>query len=262
MKNRLLAIVSALVAAALAAGTAAATEMTVAGWDFSQYLSDGVLSTDGTTYTTTLEANYSDFDPTHGAGAESADYGTMYMNGAFTSTSVSAGSGSEEVLPMAGSLQENITGPAQAPGENSFDALSTLKAEGQLFTQKLSLTAPSSASIVFEADLTAAATTGEGWELSFGGKTLSGTSTVMVDFSSDGSSFSNVGMVDLDTEGTEATVFLSAATLTKAYVRLGLDPSAGQPVIDNVAIALPEPTWSAQILAGVVGLLVLRRFRI
>lgn len=261
MKIRILAIVSILVAPALAAGTAAAVETTVAGWDFSQYLGDGTLSTDGSTYTNTLGANYSDYDPTFGAGTESASYGTMYMNGSFGSTSVSAGSGSEEVLPKAGSLQENLDGPAQAPGENSFDALSTLRAEGQAYTQKLSLTAPSAASIVFEADLTPAATTGDNWGLTFGGKTYSGTSTVMVDFSTDGSSFSNVGSVDLDTDGTEAQVFLSAATSAKGYVRLGLDPSSGQPIIDNVAIAVPEPTWSAQLLAGVMGLLALRRFR-
>jgi hypothetical protein len=257
MRNHV--IVSVLVATALAAGTATA-ESTVAGWDFSQYLSDGQLSVDGSTTTTTLDANYSDEDPTKGAGAESAAYGTLYMNGANGSSSVTPGS-TQAVEPTAGSLSLNLDGPAQAAGELSFDAHQTLQAEGQKYAELLSLTASSASSLVFEADLTPSATTGSNWALTFGGRTFSGTSTVTVDFSTDGSSYSNVGSVDLDTDGTVGDVFLSSSTLSKVFVRLNLDPSSGQPIIDNVAIAVPEPVWGAQLLAGMVGLLALRRFR-
>jgi len=92
MKASLSAIVSVLVAAALWAAPAAAVEMTVAGWDFSQYLGAGVLSTDGSTFTSTLSANYSEWDATGNAGADAAMYGTMYMDCSFGSTNVSAGS--------------------------------------------------------------------------------------------------------------------------------------------------------------------------
>jgi hypothetical protein len=65
----------------------------VAGWDFSQYDNDPLsLSIDGgTTLTNTLAANYSDLDPTSGAGFDSAAFGTMFMNGLFGSTLVGRG---------------------------------------------------------------------------------------------------------------------------------------------------------------------------
>jgi len=261
MKARLSAIVSVLVAAALWAAPAAAVEMKVAGWDFSQYLGDGVLSTDGSTFTSTLSANYSEWDATGNAGADAAMYGTMYMDGSFGSTNVSAGSGSEEVLPFAGSLAGNIRGPVHANGDNAFDAHTRLAVEGQDFTNLLSLIAGSASSVVFEADLTPAATTGDNWVLHFGGNTFRGTSTVSVDFSTDGSSFSNVGSVMLTTDDAAYEVFLDTATSATGYVRLGFSPGSGEPIIDNVTINIPEPIWGAQVMAGVMGLFLLRRLR-
>ena len=68
-----------LIASAFLAAPAGASG--IAGWDFSQYFGDGILSTDGTTFTNTLPANYSNLDPSFNAGAGSAAFGTMFMNG-------------------------------------------------------------------------------------------------------------------------------------------------------------------------------------
>jgi hypothetical protein len=110
MKARLLAIASTILSIAVSASIAGSAQAyLVAGWDFSQYFNDGLLSIDGATYQNTLSANYSDLDPTFGAGAESAAFGTLYFNGSFGSTSVSpTGNLTEEFLPTAGSLTSNL----------------------------------------------------------------------------------------------------------------------------------------------------------
>ena len=80
MKNRFwISSLAAIGISVLSAGGANATM--VAGWDFSQYLAPGALTIDGANGTNVLSANYSNLDPTSGAGAESAAFGTMYMNG-------------------------------------------------------------------------------------------------------------------------------------------------------------------------------------
>jgi hypothetical protein len=84
------------------AGGSSAQASLVARWDFSQYAGDGFMSIDGgSSFTNTLSANYSDLDPTFGAGFESAAFGTMYVDGSFGSTPVAAVSGSEQFLPTA-----------------------------------------------------------------------------------------------------------------------------------------------------------------
>jgi hypothetical protein len=44
-------------------------------------------------------------------------------------------------------------------------------------------------------------------------------------------------------------------------VRLGLDPANGQPVVDNVAVFLPEPGLASSLVAGVLAIAVLERRR-
>src|SRR5258707_9305890 len=105
MRTRALIGLIASVSALLSAPAGATG---IAGWDFSQYFGDGLLSTDGVTFTNTLSANYSNLDPTFNAGAESAAFGTMFMNGSFGSTNVNAGSGTEQFLPTTGSLASNL----------------------------------------------------------------------------------------------------------------------------------------------------------
>ena len=260
MMKRLLAMATSTVLSAAVAGTAGADA--VAGWDFSQFFSDSVLSTDGSTYTASLPANYSSLDVSNNAGAEAASFGTAWFDGSNGSTPVAAGSGSEAFIPTAGSLRSNLGGAASGFGTNSFDAHSVLRAEGQAFTELLAMTAPGAVSVVFGADLSSAGETGSNWQVSFGGKTISGTSTVQVEFSTDGSSYTSFGSVGLDDSDTAYTVALDTVASDTAYVRLSLDPSSGQPIIDNVAILatpVPEPGAVAMLLAGMAALWVLPR---
>jgi hypothetical protein len=142
------------------------------------------------------------------------------------------------------------------------------------------MTASNNVSVVFEADL-GAGNSGSGWGVSFGGKTLSGvgddggplscdpvgasecTTNVSVEFSTNGSSYSSFGSVQLTAEDTRFDVPLAATSSQTGYVRLGLAPGAGaaQPLIDNVAITLPEPGSTLALLAGVLSLLALPRRR-
>lgn len=248
MKRTMLVIAAAL---GLIFGSAGSVQaVNVAGWDFSQYAGDGLRTTDGSTFPTTLDANYSSLDPTHNAGTEAATFGEAML--------------SATVLPNANGLSANLGGSASAFGENSFDAHNVLAAEGQTYTEYLGITTQSAATVVFKADLTSIADSGWGWSVSFAGKTLSGTSSVDVEFSTDGSSYTSYGSVPLTTDEAAFDVTLTGVTTDEAYVRLSLDPSLGQPIIDNVAvdaIYVPEPGMALQLAAGVVGLLTLARRR-
>src|SRR5262245_46840268 len=163
-------LVTTLGLVALLPGSALAQSSMVAGWDFSQYFGDGFMSIDGgNSFTNTLSANYSDLDPTFGAGFESQAFGTMFVDGSFGSTNVAAGSGTEEFLPSAtapGSLVSNLG----APGTVDFDAFSVLEDEGQVSQELLSMLATAPATVVFQADLSSVLRTGSDWSLSFGAK--------------------------------------------------------------------------------------------
>jgi hypothetical protein len=205
----------------------------VAGWDFSQYFAPNTLSTDGVGFTDTLDANYSDLDPTFGAGAESAAYGTMYMDGTAGSTDVDESSPGAAFVPTGGSLSSNLNAPGGVP----FDSHSVLDNEGQTYTNFLSMTATDAVSVVFEADLTVL-TAYNGWTVSFAGATFTGTTTVAVDFSTDGVGYHEYGTVTLDTTDTLFEVDLGIAQTDNVFVRLRFDAPVGtdQAIIDNVAI--------------------------
>jgi hypothetical protein len=97
MKRKLLVAAIASVAAAFA-GSAHA-EM-IAGWDFSQYVGDASLVKDFSFVpSNTLNSNYSDLDPTFGAGAESAAFGNLYFDGTHGSTFVNPGSATPQIWP-------------------------------------------------------------------------------------------------------------------------------------------------------------------
>jgi hypothetical protein len=227
-----------LALAALLPASASAQASLVAGWDFSQYAGDGFMSVDdGASFTNVLSANYSDLDPTFGAGFESAAFGTMYADGSFGSTPVAAGSGSEEFLPSAavgGSLVSNLGAPSQV----DFDAWPELLDEGgQISANSLSMIAPSAASVVFEANLSGTGEAGSNWSVSFGARTFSGTSSVAVEFSSDGVAFDSLGSVNLSTVDSLYVVPLSTESSDRAYVRFSFAPvGTDQPLIDNLAI--------------------------
>jgi hypothetical protein len=228
----------------------------VAGWDFSQYFGSGFLTLDGGTFVNTLDSNYSDLDPTFGAGAESAKFGTMHMDGQFMSSDVDAGSGTEPFIPLTGSLVSNLSAPLLV----DFDAHSVLDSEGQGFESFLGMTARDAVEIVFAADLSTVADVGSEWSISFGGKTLSGTSSVGISFSTDGNSYAGFGSVDLDAVDKLYSVALGTDVSNLAFVKLSFNPSGNdQPVIDNVAISgtlapIPEPSTALLVLGGLLGL--------
>jgi hypothetical protein len=271
MKTKLLTMTSLLAVLALSAfGAHPAQASMVAGWDFSQYFADGILSIDGAAYTDTLSANYSDLDPTSGAGAESANFGTLYLNGQFGSTNVMAGSGSEPILPsvaVGGSLSSNIGAPG---GSLDFDTWSIVQNEGQLYANSLALTGAGAASAVFGADLSALTSIGSDWVLTFGARTFSGVSELGIDFSTDGVAYTSLGTVALTNLDTLYSVNLGAASSETGFVRFDFvtpgTGGAGQQFIDNVAInanvaLVPEPGTALLCGLGMIGLGIAGRRR-
>jgi hypothetical protein len=234
MRTKLLSIVSTIACLAASALLALpARAATIAGWDFSQWAGDNALITNRMTFAfeDTLDANYSSADPTFNAGAESAAFGTLYFDGQFGSTNVDEAAPFPAFAPTAGSLSSNLDGPVQGPGDNPFDSHTILQSEGQDFTNLLGMTAAAPLSVVFEADLYAS-----GRSVTFGGKTFSGASTLGIEFSKDGSTYTNVGTANLTTTDTPFAVPLKPLASSRAFVRFSFDATAGQPIIDNVAI--------------------------
>ena len=262
MMKRMIKMAAVLAGSMLMVGTAGA--QVIAGWDFSQYAVDGALSTDGVTFVDSLPANYSSMDPTNNAGAESAAFGTFHIDGTNGSTNVDEASASAAVVPASappGSqpITLNLGGSATSFGENSFNSFSILAGEGQLYTQELGITARSAADLVFEAG--AVGVPLPNWSVSFAGRTVTGTSIVDVAFSTNCGAYSAVGSVVLtETEQAFNLSVLSGASTDVGCVRLSLDPSAGQPIIDNVAV-VPEPGTTSLLAAGVLGLLGLTHRR-
>ena len=267
MKTKLLTLTALFASAVLSVFSAnPAHAAMVAGWDFSQYFADGILSIDGNAYTGTLAANYSDLDPTQGAGAESAAFGTLYLDGQFGSTNVQAGSGSEPILPsgaVGGSLSSNLGAPGGLGGSLDFDTHSILAFEGQAYTNFLALTATNIANIVFGANLSSVPETGSDWSLSFGARTFSGAGSVGVAFSTDGVSYTSAGSVVLSSLDTLYSVTLGAIASDAAFVKLSFSAPAaggvGQAFIDNVAVnatvsAIPEPATALLCGLGMIGL--------
>lgn len=271
MKMKLMKITAIVVSSAWLAGSAAAD--LIAGWDFSQYKVDGALTTDGSTFVDTLPANYSSLDATFGAGGtdpgDSADFGTFYMDGTFGSSNVneSAPSPGPSVVPHAHDTKANRNAPLDvASGSafpiNVFDAFNVQKAEGQDFQSRLGLTARASEDVVFRADR--GSPVNAAWGVSFAAWALDATGPVSIDveFAADCSSYSMITSVVLSESEQAFDVPLSGSILDdETCVRLSLDASNGQPVIDNVAVYVPEPGHAAMMITGILSLVGLKRRR-
>jgi hypothetical protein len=251
-----------LAASALVAGSAHA--ITIAGWDFSQYAGDGQLTIDGVSGADTLSANYSNLDPSFSAGAQSAAYGTMFINGAHGSTAVDPFSSAPAIVPFAPSLSSNLNAPVGgAAGAVPFDTMSVLINEGQTFAISQAMVAQSPLDIVFQADLSSDPRHGEGWGITFGGKTISGSSIVGVSYSLDGLSYSAPTNVSLDTNDKPFGVTFGAITADVLYVRLNLATANGAPIIDNVSLnatLVPEPGTIVLLGLGLASLALRRRY--
>jgi hypothetical protein len=235
-KLRIAWLLSTAVAASHAAPAPGAV---IAGWDFSQWAGDNALITNATTFALqdTLDANYSNLDPTFNAGAESAAFGTLYFNGELGSTNVDETASFPVFAPTAlGSLNSNLDAPVQDPGDNPFNSFSILRSEGQDFTHLLGMTASAALSVVFEGDLTSVPQSASGWSVSFGGKTFSGSSVIGIAFSTNGTAYTSFGSVTLNTTDRAFSVNLDPPEADRVFVRFTFDPSGGQPIIDNVAI--------------------------
>jgi hypothetical protein len=233
---------------------------TIAGWDFSQYMGDGSFVKDlSLVPSNTLEANYSNRAAAPGAGPPAAAFGTAYFDGSNGSTSVNPSALSPALVPTAalrnGSLHSNLRAPGAVKGYADFDSKTGVKGAGQPLFNRLSMTATAGVDAVFKADLGAAPPSLHHWEVSLGGRTFDGSSSVDVEFSPDGITYSPMTTFNLTTTDTRFSAPLVGAVGSTAFVRLGLDPSGGQPVIDNVAVVLlPEPSGTVQAATGLSAL--------
>lgn len=240
--------------------TAPAQSTVVAGWDFSQYVFDGPPTIDGATLATTLPANYSDFDPTFGAGSESAAFGTMFLDGSNGSTAISQQNLPilASAVPGTGSLASNISGPINGvpSGDVAFDSGTVLQDEGQLAFERRALVAVDPVEVVFQADLsTLPSQPGGDWTLVFAGKTSSGMADVGIGFGAGAPSYVDVGSRMLDVTDQTFSVPLGSSFDPTVFVRLSLDGNTDT-FIDNLIIQVPEPgamaaAWSA---IGALGL--------
>lgn len=245
------ALTSLLVSLAISGPAQAAM---VAGWDFSQYFTSGELSTDAATYTNVLDANYSNLVPAPGLGPNAGQFGTLFFDGQYGSTNVDPSSPTAQLTPSSGSLTQNINAPVTSAGFLSFDALTSLDNAGQEYQNELALQVQSPVSFVFAAYLASVPGLGSDWSLSFAGQTLTGSSVVIVDFSTNGQDYTNAGQRSLNTVDSLFTVALTGLPANAAFVRFTVDTAGSQGTrIDNVALSanvIPVPEPGAAVLLG------------
>jgi len=274
MNARLRAIASTLVAvgaSALLAGSAQA--VMIAGWDFSQYQASGALDA-GQDFQTdqTLDANFSHLDSTSGAGMTGPEggsdvFGIMLADGSAGSDTVSTGFAANELEANSNDLLSNRNvGVPTSP--QMGDSCTTLKGEGQLNCNALSLTATEAFSVVFKADVSSLGLVASGWSVSFGGRTLSGSQNLVIDFSSNDDDFDDTGelgvaMAALGAADSPFSFNLPGADGAMGFVRFNFLAPAdatglNQGIIDNVAISavqlVPEPGTALLLLSGLLGL--------
>lgn len=256
---------AAVLASAFVAGQAQAA--TVAGWGFHQYFGSGTLASteDNTGATASLNANFSDLDPTFGAGIESAAFGTLFFDGQFGSTTVNPFAFPADFSPSAavgGSLTTNPTTQGGAFFNGAGTANIMFAELG--FSGNFAMQSQTPLTVVFAADLSSVTDQGSNWGLEFASRTFSGAGTIGVEFSTDGSNFSDLGIQAINDVDSAFSIALGATQSDNAYVRLTLSSNV---FLDNVEInadlgaAVPEPATALLGLSGVAGLAFLGRRR-
>jgi hypothetical protein len=267
----------AIAASLFAAGSAQAVPVLIAGWDFSQY-TPGNLSVDGATLTNTLSSNYSDLDTVQfpGLGAGSTVFGTMHLDGQHGSYDTPLSS--PPFRPNTPNIDLNtgnalVAGVPMGSAAAGNNLLTTEAPASQILFNENSMVARTKTGgglldVVFRADL-GGSYFGDQWSVSFAGKTAVNTSSVAVEFSLDGVTYSSLGTAGLTTTA-QAFSFAAPAVGAgqgDAFIRLRFTgDNTIQPRIDNVTILgevvlVPEPGTALLLMAGMSGLAVLGRRR-
>jgi len=271
--------------AAMVAGTAGAAnaQSLTAGWDFSQYSTaagPGFSTTDGSTFTDSVNANYSEFgspqqDKPGADWPDANDFGTFHYDG--TNGSSTFDLNNKDVSPQGG-------GDLTVADRGFFGAggsLNTLEAQGQPNTNSLGLGFQDSVvngkAFTLAIDLANfdGGSLGSGWSLSFGAvndNDADNSSTIGWAYSTDGSSFTDAGITtNVSNTAQEKTVDLSSVSALDDQTTVffqgtlnGVEDNSTT-FVDNFGVdatTVPEPSTYAAI-AGVLalGLAAYRRHR-
>ena len=239
MKNQLKTMMG--VAALTAAIATPASAELVAGWDFSD------LAGDSATVPAALAANYN----------IQATGSSLTVAGDVVASAMRPGGSGKDDTGLQGGINGYATSvdPTFPQGVPSFNG-----------GEYLGVTARGAATLEFDVSL--AAPSSESWYVSLGAAALTPATdgvtdqtTIDISFGDTCGSAALVTSVVVGPEDTGVQTFLGQSASAGGCVILGLDGSVNQPLIDNVAIATPEPGMGAMLMVGITSLLAMARRR-